>query len=483
MGETVREVSARGRTLRSTATGVVVTLFVLLFGAGLFSISQDGHPLSVVDEHIHFDTAVKALHGEIPFRGSLLSDETVQEWACGVGHEGGPTTVPCGDARLAPDSIPSGKYSTGYIHYPTYFFLAAGFQPLWAAVTGDHDLLNGFRAFSALILLLGVLASGVFAWLLRLRGGALIAAVSVPVASSMIVVTGVIVNPTSTSVLTGALIAGTGLLWMRRGRGFLWFALAVAFASIIAVTDVLPAGAMLIAMLAVLLGRRFWSAGSPTWRPRWWQFAVTVALVLIPVIVWGRVITARATISNHTLYGFIPPSGKKDVAVGALVELTSLHSPWQETWGIKAQPDGLIARLIHAISEGAPSWITVLVFGGLVFGLLLAQRRQDPGAGLMGASAARSGLGARLREAGRSVSALQLITTGVLLTVILYPPALRISNWLNFGFDFGIVSRYSSAFAPLLAFALLLLVRHRALSWTLAVVGVLTALGTVAGAI
>lgn len=479
--------TADGRTAQTTlvkkiGTLVIGVLFVVLFGAGLISISQDGHPLSIVDEHIHFDTAVKAAQGEIPFRGSLLGPELVNEWACGVGHEGGPTSVPCGDPELSEESIPSGKYSTGYIHYPTFFFAAAAFQPVWQFLTGEAGLLSAFRAFSAVVMLLGVALAGVFGWLLGLRGARLLAATALPVASSMIVITGVTVNPTSTSVLTGVLIGGTGLLWIRRDRGFVWFAAAVAISSAVAVTSSLPAGGFLIAMLIVLIGRRRWPAIATGWHPRWWQFALTSAFVLIPVVVWGRVIAARATIPNDTLYSFIPPSGKRDIIAGAAQEISLLHTPWRETLGIKAQPDTFVSQVVHAFSLGGPTWITTLVFGGLVFALLFARRLGSriptapnaddlPGPDHVGPNA----------DVGL-LSPLRLVALGTLITVILYPPALRVMNWMNFGFDHPIVERYSSALAPVLALVLILMIRNTFFSRSLAVIGILVALGTVAGA-
>lgn len=291
----------RGTAAKRAVPLAIVVLFIAVFGVGLFAIAKDGHPLSVVDEHIHFDTAVKASHGELPYRGSLLGEELLDEWACGVGHEGGAIPYPCGDPRVTPDAIPSGKYSTGYGHYPTYFFAAAGFQTLYSAVTSSDDPLEAFRVFSALTLLLGVLASAVLGWLLGMRGARLIAVTAVPVASSMIVFAGTIVNPTSTSVLMGALIGGTGLIWMRRGKGFLWFALSVGLASSIAVTVVLPAGGFGLVMLASLIWSRSAFFSRLTWRPRWWQLLTLAALILGPVIGWGRFIAARATVERSPL--------------------------------------------------------------------------------------------------------------------------------------------------------------------------------------
>ena len=467
------------KTARQAIPIVLLSIFIALFSTGLFTIAQDGHALSVIDEHIHFDTAVKAGQGEIPYRGSILGPELLEEWACGVGHEGGAIAYPCGDPRVTPDAIPSGKYSTGYGHYPTYFFAAAGFQHVFAAITGSDDLLQGFRVFSALTLFLGVVATAVFGWLLGLRNSRLIAVTAIPVATSMVVFAGTIVNPTSVSVLGGALIGGTGLLWMRRGKGFVWFALSVAFASSVAVTVALPTGGFGIAMLAALLwpkARWFRDLG---WRPRWWQLGTIAALILVPIYAWGRFIAARATVSNETLYGFLPPSGKKDMLVGATLELSLLHTPWRETHGIMAQPDSLIGRVAHAFSEGAPIWIGTLVFGGIVTALVLT-KWWTPIATRQASLLESDTPGERTASFD---SVLALVSIGTLATIILYPPALRIMNWINFGFDFPIVDRYSSAFTPLLAMLLLLMIRNRWFALPVAAIAVLTALGTVSGAI
>lgn len=464
-------------TLRVVAPFLVIALFIALFSGGLFVLARDGHPLSVIDEHVHFDTAVEAGKGEIPYRGTLLGPELIKEWSCGVGHEGGELPYPCGDPRNTADAIPSGKYSTGYGHYPTYFFAAAGFQKLYEAVSGDQSLLDGFRVFSALTMVLGVIALAVFGWLVGLRGWRLIAATTAPVATSMVVFTGTIVNPTSVSVLTGALIAGTGLLWIQRGRGFLWFALAVAFASSIAVTAVLAAGGFGIAMLVVLLsGKRPWF-GEVTWRPRWWQLGVLAVLILGPVIAWGRFIAARATVANEALYSFLPPSGKKDILVGAMLELSLLHSPWRETHGIKSQPDSFIGRLLHSFSEGAPIWIGVLVFGAIVIGVVFSR------SALGRASQTTELLPAPSAATTAHRPELILVAIGTLATVVLYPPALRILNWFNFGFDFPIVDRYSSALTPVLVLLALMLVCDKWFAAVLASVSLVTAIGTVSGAI
>jgi hypothetical protein len=447
----------------------LTAIFVILFAYCLLSLSQDRHPMSVVDEHIHFDTAARATHGEIPWRGALLSQDLIDEWACGVGHEAGALAYPCGDDRLTAESIPSGQYTTGYIHYPTYFFAAAAFQKAWAWATGNTDLIDGYRAFSAATLIAGVIASAVMAWLLRMRGAALLAVTAMPVAASLLVFSGTIVNPASISILTGALIAGTGLLWVRRNRGFVWFALAVAFGSAIAVTASLPAGGFLIAMLVVMTAQRVRRPFGGSWRPRWWHFAITAAIVLIPVVVWGRIISATATISNAELYGFAQTAGRVDIVVAAIRELAALHSPWVETGGIRHWPEGLLPRALHAFSQGIPIWLTVIVFGAIVLATAVALRP---------ARAPHKDFAATPRTA--RLTPTELIAIATVVTIVLYPPALRVSNWLNFGFDFPIVDRYSIAFAPLLVMALLLTTRVRGLTTSLAVVAAISGLGVVA---
>jgi len=61
--------------------------------------------------------------------------------------------------------------------------------------------------------------------------------------------------------------------------------------------------------------------------------------------------------------------------------------------------------------------------------------------------------------------------------VVLYPVALRVTNTINFGFDYGIVDRYSIAFAPLLVLLLLLLVPGRLTGRLLAGLSLVCVLG------
>ena len=83
----------------------------------------------------------------------------------------------CGDPALDVRDVTSGQYTTGYIHYPTYFAGAEAFRVVVEAVFGPHHDLSVYRLFSALLMFLGVVACGVFAYVLGVRKLGLIAAV------------------------------------------------------------------------------------------------------------------------------------------------------------------------------------------------------------------------------------------------------------------------------------------------------------------
>lgn len=450
-------------------TLIACVAIIVLFSFGLVRLALDGHPLSVIDEHIHFDYAVRIAQGELPWLGALLGPELLDEWACGVGHEGGGLPYPCGDPRLSVDDIPSGKYSSGYAHYPTYFLGAAAANAIWIWLTGASDPLAAYRTFSAITLILGVVSCAVFGWLVGLRTWRLVAATFIPVAASMIVFAATIVNPSSTAILAGSLIAGTGILWMQRGRGFIWLALSAAFGAVIAVTDSLAIGGFGFAMLIALIAPRLGWAMGDVWRPRWWQLGTLIAISVAPIVLWGQYIRATATVPNSTLYGFIPVSGKKDILIGATQELAALHTPWRETGGIWSDPSGFVPSLLNAVSLGIPLWITVLVIGAIVVAL-----------GAVSFGRPIRGVRRPVDAPRRAFDPIVLLAIGTLATLVLYPPALRISNWVTFGFNFGIVERYSNTLAPLLVLLALLLLPRTWYARALAITGSLGAIGVVA---
>lgn len=218
------EYSRRSRTRRhrNIAPTVVLAVVLAILGISLVKIAASGGPMSVIDEHVHYDYTVALGHDEMPNRGRIYSDEVIWEWMCGVGHHAG-KPVSCGDTMSA-EILPSGKYSTAYIHYPTYFKGAEGARYVLESVFGERRPIDYLRVFSALAMTLGAVACAFFARRLGLRGWAVLAATCAPIAASMILVLDTNVNPNVLATVAGALVAGTGLGWVREGKGFWWLA-------------------------------------------------------------------------------------------------------------------------------------------------------------------------------------------------------------------------------------------------------------------
>jgi len=455
---------AAGRA-RSTTTDRWTLLLlagaVAYLVAALLRLAVDGHPLSVIDEHVHLDTQLEVHDGTFPYRGSRYGDGLIEEWACGAGHEAGALAKPCGDPTLGPADLPSGQYTSGYIHYPTYFVGGEAFRRLVESVAGPQRPLDVYRAYAALLMALGVMACGIVSWRLRLRGPALLGGTLAPVSAAAILLYGTTVNPTSSAVLTGALLGGAGLRWVLTGRGYRWLLAATALAACVAVTDSLPAGAFIIAIVVALVLRRSGRSLDSPWQPRWWHAALLAGVVVVPVLAWGQVIAHRATIPDSTLYAAYGFESWTPVVSDSLRELFTLHSPWNQASVLEAGTGRPLNALVRAAGYGIPLWVTVLVFGTLVLGTLGVVRRAP--------AAAPSA-----RDPRGPASSLRVLAASTLAAVVLYPPALHVSNAVTGGFNTGIVDRYSISFAPLLVWLALLLTRDRP-----AVAGVLAALSVV----
>ncbi|NYE35101.1 hypothetical protein F4692_000205 [Nocardioides cavernae] len=449
--ETVRaEARARRGTLRAH---VLLAVALAVIAIGLVVRAGESMPMSAVDEHMHLDTHVRVHEGGYPHRGSLMTMDVVREWACGVGHEAGAAMAPCDHPDLGPNSLPSGIYTTGYIHYPTYFVVGEAYRAVEDAVADPDSWVDTYRRYAALVTIAGLLVCLLAGRSLGFRGAALLAATLGPSAAAGILLFGTIANPQAAAVLVGALIAWSGIRWMQTGRGFWWLAAATALASGVAVTHSLPAGAFILAILGAVVLRRFgWRVTGP-WDPRWWQAAVLGAVVVLPVLVFGWWISSHATITNDELYAFVALDSWQTVVAGAAEELVNIHSPWYVTGSLGIGVDGtFFQRLLRAGSGGLPMWQTIAVYA------VLAVCTARFGAHVLGRRHAGS-------EAGpgspRTFSPTALLTACTLVGVMVYPVLLRVSNALNVGFDFPVVARYSIGFAPLMVWLVLLLVRGR----------------------
>lgn len=440
---------------KKIVTGLVAVAFVVI-AFGFVRAATDDHPMSVVDEHVHLDTAFRVHEGTYPHRGSLYSQRLVEEWACGVGHDAGATLAPCDHPDLGPISLPSGKHTSGYIHYPTFFLAAEGFRRLTEPVTGLDEVAT-YRLFSSLMTLLGIATCGLVAWRLGLRGSALLAATTLPSAASAIALYGESFNPMSMTIAVSAAFAGLAISWVRTGRGLWGVILTTAVAATLTVTTSFGAGALILTIVGAVVARARGRDVFAPWQPRIWHAAVLAAVLVTPILVFNRVIESRATLPNSELYSFSAAQGVGPLVVGFVREITSLHTPWFDSAALVVRSGNLIPQVLRGAVNGMPVIITIAVFGSLV--LAITQRRHD------------GGVVAPLSPGER------MLAWGTLAGLMLYAPLLRLSNAATFGFDFPITSRYSTAFAPLLVLLVLGSVRSRPFRRALALLGLASLVG------
>lgn len=452
---------------------------VALMGIVAYRVAGEGKPFSAIDETVHADTAFKVHHGNYPFRGDKINQETVDTWTCYTGHAYVDWDARCHSNQSRPVQIPSGSYTTGYIHYPTYFLGGELFRQVHDRVVGaPRFAIDTYRQYAAVVNLLGVLACAAMAWLLGLRGSSLLAATLTPVAAGAILVFATMVNPMSMAPLCGALIAGAGIRWMTTGRGFWWLAAATAFAAGVAVTSSLPGGVFLLACLIGLVARRRGHEFEGGWTPRWWQAGVLAAILVVPILVFGVWTGSRATMTNDELYaGYVLADWSK-VWLGVWNEVFSLHGPWADD--SELMPPSLTLPRAYARGAGIslPLPVTVVVLGGLLAGAAGALLRR-PAAGRavpvddmhrdLVADPATSTEDLPVRRL--PASPLRLLSVATLLGFLLYPPLLRLSNAVNVGIDHPIVSRYSISLAPLFVLVVLLLFKDH--PWFARVLGTL----------
>lgn len=458
--------------------GVVVLLLVMTIT--LWREAGAGGPFSAIDEHVHADTQVRVHDGGFPRRGDLIGQEVVDEWVCRLGHQTIAWDVACGSPEAVPAAIPTGPYTAGYIHYPTYFLGGEVFRAGVDVVSAGREPVDTYRQYAAVLLSLGVLASLVLAWRIGIRGAALAAATFAPVAASPILVFGTIENPTAAAPLCGALVAGTGLRWALTGRGFWWLAAASVVAAATAVTASLPTGVFLLACLGAIVQRRRGRVPDTGWCPRWWHVAVLTVVLLVPVVAFGAWTSARATVDNEALYSGYGFASWTDVFVGVFFELVTPHVPWAADGNLSSPDPDLVQRLMVAVQNGSPFLLVVLVGGALALGAMGALR---PASGEQPVTDLEADGSEPRRDPQRRVSPLPLLAGACILGMILYPPLLRLSNAVNVGIDHPVVSRYSISLLPLLVWVALLQLReHPAYGRVLGAVAAGTVLAVCVGA-
>ncbi len=432
-------------------------------------LAGEGKPLSAVDEVAHADTAFKVHRGTYPYRGADVGQPLVDTWTCYSGHQSLSWRARCGSAKAVPRRVPqtTGSRTTGYIHYPTYFVAGEGFRRAHDAVAGKARWeIDTYRQFAAVVFVVGMALCAYVARRLGLGASGQVAAAFIPVAAPSVLVYSTMVNPMSAAVLCGAVVAGAGLRWLLTGRGFGWVAAATAFSAAVAVTASLPAGVLLVAVLLGLVlrlrGRRF----NTPWDPRWWHAAVLAALLVVPILAYGAVIDARATIDDATLYAAYARAGWDQVALGVWAEIFASHLPWIEDGSLVRPELGTLRTYVRAAGTGMPLIVTAMVAGGLVAGATGVLRRVDPPSR---PAATGEAPGEPVRQ---PVRVLQLAAASALLGLLAYPPLLRLLNAINVGIDYPVVSRYSISLVPFFVLVVLLLARdHPWFARILATVG------------
>ncbi|MBC2933232.1 hypothetical protein [Nocardioides sp. zg-1228] len=469
----------RRRVVDLATLAVLVALLGVVL-VTLWRVAGDGHPFSAIDEHVHADTQARVHDGGFPRRGDLIGQEVVDDWVCRLGHQTITWEVECGSPDAVPANIPTGKYTAGYIHYPTYFLGGEVFRAGADVVSPDREPVDTYRLYAAAVMALGILVSLVLAMRIGLRGAALAAATFAPVAGTPILVFGTIENPTAAAPLCGALVAGTGLRWVLTGRGFWWLAAASAVAAATAVTASLPTGVFVLACLGAMLQRRRGRVPDTGWEPRWRHVVVLGTILVVPVVVFGAWTSARATVGNDDLYSGYGFESWSDILVGVVFELATPHVPWGADGNLTSIEPDLLQRVLMSVLNGAPFLLSVLVGGALALGAMGALRPTP--AVDAGADADADGV-CDTGAAPRRVSPLPLLAGACILGMVLYPPLLRLSNAVNVGIDHPVVSRYSISLLPLLVWVALLQVRATpAYGRVLGIVAAGTVLAVCAGA-
>jgi hypothetical protein len=405
------------------------------------SYSLKNLPMSVVDEHVHYDYLVKLSKGQLPVRGSIYEDEVLAEWTCGVGHEAG-SPFSCGDSALSVEGFPSGKYSTAYIHYPTYFFLSTKFASLLTTFGLHVNFISSHRIFAALLFVLASILMLIAGWAspsTLLRTGLVV----IPVAASGVFLFGTIINPASSALVCGSLVALSALRWSRSDSGWAFLALLISswIATLTAVTNSWPVVAVLLAGLVYRWRTRNASSMTKTWNPGWAHLGLLAGTLLVPPTVWRQYIESSATQTNEELHAFAAVKDVWSLIAGIARELFSIHNPWYENDQFSSADLGPLQLVLRSASAGATTWIGVGIFG-MIFLIACRATRHYPNSNSITCS-----IDPNVWSYSEVVRAFSL---GIFFVLVGYAPFLRASNAANFGIDFGIVSRYGISLIPLL---------------------------------
>lgn len=236
---------------------------------------------SYQDEYTYLDYIDKAAHGVLLRRNMFIDPYTANELACRGMERFGPVVSGCG-GTINYDDLPIDGFSTGTIHSPVYFYIAALLTKPMTAFAGA-TMFTAARMTGAVFLGLGIAVL----WVLMRQLGA---SRSVALSGSLLLLvspqtwwSNFYITPDAVNVLAGATILLAALQMVRSRWSPIWFVLASIFFALVKFQGVFAAGAALVFIAAyALFGRP-----TPKQRRSWmlWGLGGTI-LALVAQFGW-----------------------------------------------------------------------------------------------------------------------------------------------------------------------------------------------------
>lgn len=176
-------------------------------------------PLSPIDELRHLDYVERASNFDFPKLGDKLHQLAMREEACRGAYVTGYESPPCRSPQFKPKDFRDDGYQNATFHPPPYYFANGLVARAVVEVGISTSLVDPARIFSGFLVALGLCLTVLVGVRLGLRPW--------PLAGASIAVVGALyptfpfINPDAASILVGAAVLLTALLW-ERGRVPLW---------------------------------------------------------------------------------------------------------------------------------------------------------------------------------------------------------------------------------------------------------------------
>ena len=223
-------------------------LWVVVSAVVAFRFIAAHQAFSYQDEYTYLDYIDKAAHGVLLRRNMLIDPYTANELACRGMERFGPIVSGCG-GTVNYDDLPIDGFSTGTIHSPVYFYVAALLTKPMTAFAGA-TMFTAARMTGAVFLGLGIAVL----WVLMKELGA---SRSVALAGSLLLLvspqtwwSNFYITPDAVNILAGATILLAALQMVRGRWSPVWFVLASIFFALVKFQGVFAAGAALVFITA-----------------------------------------------------------------------------------------------------------------------------------------------------------------------------------------------------------------------------------------